>query len=48
MEKKSLKTAPASKSNSIHSRVDLGKPAPDRRTVWCVFWCLLVCVVLAV
>jgi hypothetical protein len=33
IEKKSLiskKAAPASKSNSIHSRVDLSKPAPDR------------------
>ncbi len=33
IEKKSLvsrKAAPASKSNSVHARVDLSKPAPDR------------------
>ena len=33
IQKKSLvsrKAAPASKGNSVHSRVDLSKPAPDR------------------
>jgi hypothetical protein len=47
IEKKSLKTAPTAKSNP-QFRVDLSKPAPDRAAVWCVFWCMLVCVVLAV
>jgi hypothetical protein len=41
MEKKSLKTATTAKSNAIHSRV-------DPSTAWCMFWCMLVCVALAV
>jgi hypothetical protein len=47
LEKKSLNTAPTVKSNS-QFRVDLSKPAPAPRTVWCMFWFMLVCVVLAV
>jgi hypothetical protein len=51
IEKKSLvsKRAAAATIIAINSRrVDLSKPAPAPRTVSCLFWCMLVCVVLAV
>jgi hypothetical protein len=51
IEKKSLvnNRVAAATIIAINSRrVDLSKPAPAPRTVWCVFWCMLVCVVLAV
>ena len=51
IEKKSLVSKKAAAATIIASnsrRVDLSKPVPDRAAVCCVFWCMLVCVVLAV